>query len=40
MMAILLAQKNQIDQTVNNFFDEFVNRIESMTLTDDRLYEL
>jgi two-component sensor histidine kinase len=39
-MAILHAQKNQIEQTINNFFDEFVRRIEAMTLTDSRLYEL
>jgi hypothetical protein len=39
-MGVLLAQKNQIEQTVNTFFEEFVARIEAATLTEDRLFEL
>jgi len=39
-MAVLIAQKNQIEQTVNTFFEEFVAQIETMTLTEERLLEL
>lgn len=39
-MGVLLAQKNQIEQTVNTFFEEFVAKVEAMTLTEDRLYDL
>ncbi len=40
IMAVLIAQKNQIEQTVNTFFEEFVAQIETMTLTEERLFEL
>lgn len=39
-MALLSAQKAQIEQTVHEFFEQIVRQVEEATLSEDRLLEL